>query len=555
MLARWVFLAALGISISVLALAAVVGPGWLAELPRAARREIIEIFLRVVFILFAALAVTSLAAVPLLGWLSLRARRARLSRPRLKRAFLLSLSCLFAVGFAELVAARWRAWMHRLPRLPVKFAPAPPEEYRIVVLGGSSALGEPYRPWLSVGQIVAWQLQQAIPNRRFECENLAWLGETLEQQHQKLASIKRRPHALIIYSGHNEFAARFGEEHESRTEEIADSALLSSAYRLSLSSRFCRLVDELRNKNQIDTPPLSGRHRLIDPPVCRREASAEILGDFSARLEAIVTYCDQIGALPILIIPPANESGYEPSRSTLSTEVSQRERERLASEFWKARAEEARVPEASAARYRAILTGQPDFAEAHFRLARILESTGQTTDAARHYLAALDHDGLPVRCQAPFRAAYEVVAARHASAILIDGRRELSAVSPDGLIGDEVIQDTHHPTLRGYTALAGAVLRELLGRRVFRQAGPLELPLDPTACAEHFAIDAERWAAVCERTSVHFRRVAGYRYDPTARLEQARRYAEAEARIRGGTSPEDVGLPGIGTKKRKVRTR
>ena len=65
------------------------------------------------------------------------------------------------------------------------------------------------------------------------------------------------------------------------------------------------------------------------------------------------------------------------------------------------------------------------------------------------------------------------VANRHPRSILIDGRRELIAVSPDGLIGDHVIHDTHHPTLRGYLALAGAVLRELDRSEVFRHAKAL----------------------------------------------------------------------------------
>ena len=53
------------------------------------------------------------------------------------------------------------------------------------------------------------------------------------------------------------------------------------------------------------------------------------------------------------------------------------------------------------------------------------------------------------------------------AAILIDGRRELIAISPDGLIGDQLIHDTHHPTLPGYVALAAAVLRQLDRRKVF----------------------------------------------------------------------------------------
>ena len=54
-----------------------------------------------------------------------------------------------ALVVLELGSAAWRGWMHRLPALPATFEPSPPDEYRILVLGGSSALGEPYRPWLS----------------------------------------------------------------------------------------------------------------------------------------------------------------------------------------------------------------------------------------------------------------------------------------------------------------------------------------------------------------------------------------------------------------------
>ena len=157
----------------------------------------------------------------------------------------------------------------------------------------------------------------------------------------------------------------------------------------------------------------------------------------------------QIGALPILIVPPANEAGYEPGRSTVSPSVPANERLRLVDEFKEARAKESRDSRASAASYAAILERHPSFAEAHFRLARLLEGEGRAAEAGPHYLAALDNDGLPLRCQAPFRAAFPEVAKRHPRSILIDGRRELMAVSPNGLIGDHVIYDTHHPTLRG----------------------------------------------------------------------------------------------------------
>ena len=282
---------------------------------------------------------------------------------------------------------------------------------------------------------------------------------------------------------------------------------------------------------------MTGRHQLIDPPLCSPSESADILADFRQRLEAIVAYCERIGALPILIVPPANESGYEPSRSTLP-----RRRRRPSVNAWSTSSRPP-APRSRATRrgpprgYAAILSRHPGFAEAHFRLARLLERDGDLAEAGRHYLAALDHDGLPIRCPAPFRAAYQEVARRHPRCILIDGRRELAAISPNGLIGDRVIQDTHHPTLAGYVALAGAVLRELQIRKIFGPARSIALPLDPDDCARHFAMDASRWATVWERTSVHYQRVAGYRYDPTERLEKSDRYAEAARRSDPGEDP------------------
>ncbi|HZW32639.1 MAG TPA: hypothetical protein VFF52_18140 [Isosphaeraceae bacterium] len=521
-------LLALAVPIAVVVTAAIVLPGWIPLLPRVVRRGMIETLLRAVLFGYTAMVLAAVVGTPvLIGWAAW-GRPSGTARRRWMGGLSICVACLLAIVVLEPASAAWRGWMHRFPTLPTTFEEAPAGEYRILVLGGSSALGEPYRPWLSVGQIVAWQLQEAAPGRRVECEILAWLGESLEQQHHKLARIKHRPQAVIIYSGHNEFAARFEEERDPWVDEEPGNWLLQPVYRGTLLSPFCRLAYEIISKNRLDRPPpLTGRHQLIDPPLCSPSESADILADFTQRLESLVAYCERIGALPILIIPPANEAGFEPSRSTLPPTVPQAERRRVVEEFQTARAAESRDPARAAAGYAAILARHPGFAEAHFRLARLLERGGQWAEAGRHYLAALDNDGLPIRCPAPFRAAYQQVARRHPHCILIDGRRELAAISPNGLIGDRVIQDTHHPTLTGYVALAGAVLREMQLRNALDPCRMIELPLSPAACARHFSMDASKWATVYERTSVHFKRVAGYRFDPAERLEKSRRFAEA----------------------------
>jgi hypothetical protein len=542
-------LVAVALLIGALLVAALVIPAWVPLWPRSLRRSLTEVLLSAILVVYSLLLLAALAGTPLLAWLWKQSRRKRQFRRGLERGFLAGLSCVLSILLLELGSAAWLAWMHRFPALPTVFEPSPPDEYRIVVLGGSSALGEPYRPWLSVGQIVAWQLGEKVKGRRFECEILAWLGESLEMQHHRLAGLRHRPDAVIIYSGHNEFAARFEEEREGWLDLEPRSWPLGLAYRATRLSPFRRLVYEVISKNRLDSPPpLSGHHQLIDPPQCSRSETALIVADYGRRLEAIVDYCERMGALPIVIVPPANEAGYEPSRSTLPPGVPQSERRRLIEEFTTARAAESHDPEASAAAYEAIVARHPGFAEGHFRLGRLRERAGEKGAAAEHYLSALDLDGLPIRAPAALRSACISVAGRHPRAILIDGRRELMAVSPTGLLDDHVIQDTHHPTLVGYTALAGAVLRELGRRGEFATDVSFDVPLDPAVCARQFALDQTRWSTVCDRSREHYQRVAGYRYDPAERLFKSRRYAEAAALLGQGIPADRLGVPGIGTR-------
>jgi hypothetical protein len=245
--------------------------------------------------------------------------------------------------------------------------------------------------------------------------------------------------------------------------------------------------------------------------------------------------------LPILIAPPSNEGGFEPSRSVVPATWSTSERASFEAEFQRAR--QAEVDPAKAMRlYRGLLNRHHRFAEAHFRYARMLERTEDWPMAMLHYVRARDCDGLPIRCPSDFLSVIGEVAARH-DCILIDGPAEFRAASPHLIVDDHLIQDAHHPNLNGTVLLAQLVLREIFQRSALSTSGPAP-SVSPAECAAHFGLDAEKWAAVCDRTSVHFRRTAGYRYDPTERLAKADAYAAAAKALARGESPESLGLIG-----------
>lgn len=492
-----------------------------------------------------------------LGVLCFSALLLRTRRALWGRGLLLCLSVGFGLVVLEGGAFAWQRWAHRAPALPTRFAdPLPtlpnqlPERsdnvIELAVIGESSATGEPYQDWLSVGRIVGWQLEQALPGRQVRVNVLAESGTRLERMHQKLAELTRRPDALIIYVGHNEFQSRYlwSRNVPYYDDEIPKRRTPAWAERFSPLDRMIR--ETLETQRQSIRPAEVITRQLVDRPTCTDAEYAEIRDDFHQRLEAIVAYCEAIGCLPILLIPPGNDGGFEPNRSVASRHTGPSERAAFTRAVLDARKLEASDASRAEAVYRELLDRQPDFAEAHFRLARLREQAGDWDGARDHDIQARDLDGLPLRCPKPFQDAFRAVAAWHLS-ILIDGPAVLRAADPRGLVGDHWFNDAQHPALVGHVALAQAILDQLAARRAFGwPAGGAVPRIDPAVCARHFGIDAKAWAKVCERAADYYGKTAYIRFDPRERLAKAERYRSAARQIAEGVAPEATGVPGIG---------
>jgi hypothetical protein len=542
-----------------------------AGVPIWLRRRIASLFLKGLLVgYFVALVAVGTATTLAFGRAH-RAKRRREPRPAwVARTLAFAVVYLVSLAVVESSSAFYTVWNRELPPPPqpppgselvpnAEGGPTTPRDNSLylVVLGESSARGEPYHPWLSVGQILGWELESIFPGREVEVDIWAEGGVPLKPNHRILfQEINRRPDAVLIYSGHNEFQARF--PWQRTIPYYADdmivhprTAILSALGHLT---PLCRLIHDTIELHSLSTPPppLITRE-LVDRPVCSRAETEQILDEFRRRLESMVAYCNRMGSVPILVIPAGNDAGFEPGRSVLSPSTRVAQRGVFATEFEKARAEEARDPVRAAALYKTLLVQQPTFSEAHFRLARLLESRRDYEAAGRHYIAARDLDGMPMRCPSAIQAIYRDVAARH-RAVLVDGQLILSGMSPTGILDGRLFHDGQHPTLTSYVALAQVALDQLKERKAF--GWPTETPaplIDPDVCAQRAGLNSERWAAVCDRTAHFFKLLAYSRYDPTERLELTARWEKATEAVRTGTPPQDLGMPGLGTHPEGVR--
>ena len=196
----------------------------------AVRRGLTEALLRAVLVVYSVVFLAAVVGTPLSAGCWRGRGGAGKVRPGIARRFLVCLSCL-------VVAGRARARLGGLAGLdaPVSRAaddvstPSPPEEYRIVVLGARvrwesrtgpgcrwarSSPGSSSRRSRAGGSSARSWRGWAI---RWRCSITSW------------PALKRRPDAVIIYSGHNEFAARFEEERDGWLDEEPGTWLLQAS--------------------------------------------------------------------------------------------------------------------------------------------------------------------------------------------------------------------------------------------------------------------------------------------------------------------------------------
>jgi len=95
----------------------------------------------------------------------------------------------------------------------------------------------------------------------------------------------------------------------------------------------------------------------------------------------------------------------------------------------------------------------PAHAEAHFRIARCLDTLGRHPEALREYVAARDLDELRFRASSAFNDTINAMddGTRFLSA---DIERAFAAASPGGIIGSNLILDHLHPTAYGHFLIA-----------------------------------------------------------------------------------------------------
>ena len=312
--------------------------------------------------------------------------------------------------------------------------PTDKDTVNILVLGESSAFGVPYQDWLSLAEIVAWKTTRShsrpaiSPSRPGQARTDAGQDSFLDDE-PAAPSGPRHP----LLPGHNEFDSRYDWSHAAvhYADEMPPRRVTLESFARD-HSPLCRLIQQTVGIYRIDDPaaaachaPVGGRPGVHGGRVRRAAARLSHPAGSHGVLLRAAGCPGRAWCLRRAMMPTSSRivrSCLRGRRGRSGSSSHGRSKPRRQSE---GPTRSGRSPPIVA-----FLARQPGFAEAHYRLARLLEAAGQRDEANQHYVAARDCDGFPMRCTSDFLDAYPEVAARHPRSFLVDGPEVLPKTEP-----------------------------------------------------------------------------------------------------------------------------
>lgn len=346
---------------------------------------------------------------------------------------------------------------------------------RVFVVGESAAMGVP-EPGFSIAPQLRALLRAAHPDAGIEVCNLGVTAINSHAiRHLVRQAVEFRPDLMVVYLGNNEVVGPFGPG-----STVGERMLPLPLVRASLwvrTTRTGQLVQRVVARAAGARRPFkdwrgmemfAGRSVAADDP--RLEA---VYANFAENLADILTVARDAGIRTILSTVAVNVRDCAPFASEHGRTLAQRDRSAWQEAFDRATTASA-LGDTVGARtgFEEALRLDPCFAEAHFVYARFLETQGEHETARRHYLDALQWDGLRFRADERINELIRHAAAANPGTVsLVDAARELgsdrsSTVAP---AGGNLFFEHVHLTWDGNHALARliapAAAASLFGRR------------------------------------------------------------------------------------------
>jgi tetratricopeptide (TPR) repeat protein len=356
-------------------------------------------------------------------------------------------------------------------------SPKPAGTFRIFCLGESTTAGYPYAYNGAFPAFLTERLNAIFPRKKVEIINLG-LTATNSSAALDIAGelADFQPDLIIYYGGHNEFYGAPG----GVSGEAAGSLRFLTSLQLKLVHlRTYQLV--------YNTVQAVGRLFSSDKDATSRRTLMEILAKgkyvpygsaaylrtfsvFKENLAALKELCKSDG-IPLIVGTQVSNLREQPpfvsgNRTGLPAAMK--------SEFHRLMDDGTALQtkgllDSAITTLRKAVAEDSCYADAHYRLAQCLDRNGEDNEALREYTLARDYDELRFRTDTRFNKLIEKMG-DSSGVIVADVEGYLKGLSPDSLIGHNLITEHLHPNSRGNFLLAKCFAAAMRKRGLFDSA-------------------------------------------------------------------------------------
>ena len=397
-------------------------------------------------------------------------------------------------------------------------ATKPEDAYRIVVLGGSAALGVQPDFAFSFGRVLVTMLEARYPGVRFELYDVAHSGlNSHAMRSAAKAFAKRRPGLFVIYMGNNEVNGPFG-------------AVTAVGKRWSWSLPFIRAKTAATDLRIAQLATGHGRQAWRMPVETRDDdlpldgpRMKKVFEYYRANLDDILGSATRSGAAVALCTVGCNVRDWRPVLSMNRRDLTGPDKESWEHLYQAgiARQDGGRHAEALATYAEAVdIDGK--HAELCFRMGQCHWELGDYESARQCFIQAWDLDLFRSRVPRPLNEIIRETAMALADddVRFVEAAGRLEESSPHGIAGNELFFDDVHLTFAGNYTIARAVFEqvaEVLPLWVRERAKGEGAPLTQAECAHRLGMSP----GVRER---HIRRIlqtnSEWHKQPVPHLEQ-----------------------------------
>lgn len=335
-------------------------------------------------------------------------------------------------------------------------AEKPAGDFRIFVVGASSAAGVPYTYDESFTRWLARRLEAELPDVPIEVVNAATSGYASRRLRIRVAEIARHePDLLIIYSGHVEFAERLF-----YAELIGMHPDLFRVWEVAASTRLYKLAvrswQGITGTGGIGKRPARHPAQMfsVHAPTPSAQEVADLEREYVSNIEAMIDSMRNVGARVMLLSISQNFADWPPGRSTHREGLTPEQIEE-----WELRVAEGdrHAPADCAGALQSwgrALAIDREHAGLHYEIGRCQRALGRFEDAQPSFRRASDLDralhGAPTRYN-------EVLAdlAEKRGTLFLDIDAMLANEEP--IVGDNLFADLLHPNVRAHQLIAKAI--------------------------------------------------------------------------------------------------